>query len=229
MGSLSRRTTGEGQRITIEVREGDHLVALLFLVENEVVKCVFLLGAIGAGKSTALRYLESKGAEALSADEVVHRLYQKDSELIDAIGKMFPGVLDEDLKVNRQALAAQLLLRPGDVLALENLVHPKVRAELVKTLKASIAEIVVYELPIARDTTDFSLADAVIVIDAQDDVRLERLTFRGLSKRQALERMTLHPRPFIPSNTTLYRIQNDGEESQLFTQLDAVWNELVYD
>ena len=142
---------------------------------------------------------------------------------------MFPGVLDEELKLNRQALAAQLLLHPGDVLALENLVHPKVRAELVKTLEASIAEIVVYELPISRDTTDFSLADAVIVIDAQDDVRLERLTFRGLSKTQALERMTLHPRPFIPSNKLLYRIQNDGEESQLFTQLDALWNELVYD
>lgn len=205
------------------------MVALLLLVENEVVKCVFLVGAIGAGKSTALKYLESKGADILSADAIVHQLYEKDSDLIREIGEAFPGVVDENFRVNRHRLAAHLLSNPESFPVLEKLVHPKVREELIKALKMSKARVLVYELPIARDTTDFSTADAVILIEAQNTTRLERLITRGISKEEALERMQLHPNPFTPDGKPLYRIQNDGGETQLYFQLDAIWKELVHD
>lgn len=211
------------------MEEGDHLVALLLLVENEVVKCVFLVGAIGAGKSTALKYLESKGAEILSADAIVHQLYEKDSDLIQEIGEAFPGVVDESLRVNRHLLATHLLSNPECFPVLEKLVHPKVRAELIRVMKTSKANVLVYELPIARDTTDFTTADAVILIEAQSATRLERLITRGIFKEEALERMQLHPNPFTPHDKPVYRIQNDGGESQLYFQLDAIWNELVHD
>jgi dephospho-CoA kinase len=193
------------------------------------VKCVFLVGAIGAGKSTALKYLKRKGADILSADAIVHQLYEKDPHLIQEIGEAFSGVVDEKSTVNRQALAAHLLSYPERFQVLEKLVHPKVREKLVKALKMSTAKVLVYELPIARDTTDFSIADAVILIEAQSDTRLERLVTRGISKEEALERMRLHPNPFTPGDKPLYCIQNDEGESQLFFQLDAIWKELVDD
>ena len=205
------------------------MVALLLLVENEVVKCVFLVGAIGAGKSTALKYLESKGADILSADAIVHQLYENDSALIREIDEAFPGVVHENLTVNRKALAAHLLSHSERFPVLEKLVHPKVREELIKALKRSKARVLVYELPIARDTTDFSIADAVILIDAQSATRLERLMTRGISKEEALKRMQLHPSPFTPKGKPLYPVQNDGAESQLYFQLDAIWKELVHD
>lgn len=193
------------------------------------VKTVFLIGAIAAGKSTVLSHLESLGADVLSADSVVHNLYETDVELIRQIEESFGPVLTESQHVNRQRLAAHLVQHPEDVMTLEGIVHPRVRDFLVNARKKAKAKVFVYELPISRPTTDFTLADAIILVTAPEEIRVKRIMQRGLTHEEALQRISLHPEPFIPQQIPMYLIGNDGDETKLLAQTTAVWNEILGD
>ena len=193
------------------------------------MKRVFLLGSIGAGKSTALEFFRSLGAITLSADEIVHDLYQNDKELIQRIGEHFGADVVQDGYVNRQKLASRLLAHPEDVQQLENLVHPKVRAELSVAIDSAKGDVFIYEMPISRPTTDFTLADAVIVLDAPREMRLERIVNRGITRDQAERRIELHPDPYVPSHIPVFQVNNDSDTNKFVTKLSTVWDALLRD
>ncbi len=193
------------------------------------MKRVFVLGSIGAGKSTALEFFRSLGAITLSADEIVHDLYQNDKELIQRIGEYFGADVVQDGYVNRQKLASRLLAHPEDVQQLENLVHPKVRAELSVTIDSAKGDVFIYEMPISRPTTDFTLADAVIVLDAPREMRLERIVNRGITRDQAERRIELHPDPYVPSHIPVFQVNNDSDTNNFVTKLSTVWDALLRD
>ncbi len=198
-------------------------------MENVTVKTVFLLGAIGAGKSTVLSLFRLLGATVLSADSVVHDLYQSDAELIARIRAHFGSVQADDGSVDRGLLALHLASHPEDVLKIEEIVHPKVRDRLAEAVDGASGEIFVYELPISRPTTDFTLADAIVLIDAPDELRLERIQARGLTREEAEQRIKLHPKPYIPEHKPVFMIINDGDKANLESQATSTWKAIIGD
>ena len=50
---------------------------------------VFVLGNIASGKSTACRYLESRGAMLIDLDELAKSLYVPGSEIVNALAEEF--------------------------------------------------------------------------------------------------------------------------------------------
>lgn len=188
------------------------------------MKTVFLLGAIGAGKSTALEMFHSKGATVLSADAVVHDLYQTDAKLIEQIRIHFGPVLADDGSVDRKLLTEHFRAYPEDILKLEEIVHPRVRARLSNAVDEAPGKIFVYELPISRPTTDFTLAEAVVVVDAPYEMRLQRIIDRGLTREEAVQRLELHPKPYIPEHQPVYIINNDADEARLLSQVTNIWD-----
>lgn len=187
------------------------------------VKIVFLLGAIGAGKSTALQMFHSKGATILSADAVVHDLYQTDAKLIEQIRSHFGPVLAGDGSVDRKLLTEHFRSHPEDILKLEEIVHPRVREKLSNAVDKAPDKIFVYELPISRPTTDFTLAQAIVVIDAPYEMRLQRIMARGLTREEAVQRLEFHPKPYIPDHMPVYIINNDADEARLMSQVTNIW------
>lgn len=198
-------------------------------MENETVKTVFLLGAIGAGKSTALEMFQSRGATVLSADAVVHDLYQNDKYLIEQIRNDFGSVVAENGRIDRTLLSQHLVTHPEDIQKLEEVVHPRVRERLSKAIDNSIGDVFVYELPISRPTTDFTLADVIVVIDAPDDARLERVMSRGMSREDAVLRISMHPKPFVPEHKPVFVINNNGNKADLETEVNKVWKAMLRD
>jgi dephospho-CoA kinase len=198
-------------------------------MDNEPVKTIFLVGSIGAGKSTALEFFQSKGAHTLSADSVVHHLYETDMELIDSIAELLGSDVVHNGAIDRATLGAKLLMHPEQVQKLELLVHPVVRQYVQRVIETSNAKVFVYELPISRPSTDYSLADAVILLNASTSARLQRIQDRGFSLAEAQARLDLHPAPFVPSHLPLYEVQNDGTKAELDSQLASIWELIAHD
>lgn len=198
-------------------------------MDNEPVKTIFLIGSIGAGKSTALEFFQSKGAHTLSADAVVHHLYETDIKLIDSIAELLGSDVVHNGAIDRATLGAKLLMHPEQMQMLERLVHPVVRQYVQRVIETSNAEVFVYELPISRPSTDYSLADAVILLNANPSVRVQRIQSRGFSPDDAQARLDLHPEPFVPSHLPLYEVQNDGTKADLDTQLASIWESITHD
>ncbi len=69
---------------------------------------VFVLGNIASGKSTACRYLESRGAMLIDLDELAKSLYVPGSEIVNALAEEFGwDILDGEGGIRRNILAAR--------------------------------------------------------------------------------------------------------------------------
>lgn len=128
---------------------------------------VALTGGIGAGKTEALEAFRRHGAATLSSDEVVHALYQGDSEVRAALAERF-GTTD------RARIADIVFADPAELAWLEALLHPRVRTAYTAWLDQVDAPVAVVEIPLLYETGADVLFDAVVVITAPEDVRRAR-------------------------------------------------------
>ena len=108
-------------------------------------------GGIGTGKSTVAAMLAEKGGVHLNADAVVHELQQPGSEVFQGMVELFgEGVVASDGTLDRQAVAEIVFANEAQLQALNDLVHPAVRAEMQARREAhkSRGEVVISEIPL---------------------------------------------------------------------------------
>ena len=137
-----------------------------------------LTGSIGMGKSTVAKMFERAGVPVFDADEVVRRLQAEDATLIAAIGERFPGTVANGV-LDRDALAARVLGEPGELAALEAIVHPAVHAERARFLLDNRDRpALLFDIPLLFETHGEQAVDKVVVVSAPAAVQRERVLAR---------------------------------------------------
>jgi len=91
-----------------------------------------ITGSIATGKSTVLAAFEALGVPVFSADAAVAALYEH--EAVASVEALFPGIAVNG-HVDRQRLSAALAADPTGFKPLEALIHPLVRARLVRFMQ----------------------------------------------------------------------------------------------
>lgn len=132
---------------------------------------VAITGGLGAGKSEALAAFARHGAATISSDEVVRELYG-DAQVQTALQERFGT--SEKREVSKQVVADREAL-----LWLEALLHPLVlaRTEAWREELASLPEppaLAVNEVPLLYEAGAEGRFDAVVVITAPRELRVER-------------------------------------------------------
>ncbi len=183
-----------------------------------------LTGGIGAGKSTALAALEELGAAVLSADQVVHDLYESEEVRAAVVARFGPEVAP-DGRVDRGALATRAFATDEDRHWLEGLLWPRVgermvswRAELERRSPAPRAAVV--EVPLLFESGMESGFDATIAVVAPEDVRAERAAGRGhhAVDERAARQLTQQEK----AQRATYVVDNDGDIDALRAKLSSV-------
>ena len=191
-----------------------------------------LTGNIAAGKSSVARLFADWGARVLDADAIVRDLQEPGRPVHAAIVAQFgPGILAADGRLDREALRARILTDPAAKQALERIVHPAVRAERARLLAGEAPGppgIVVSEIPLLFEAADPAEFDAVILVDAPEPLRQERLQReRGLSPSDSEGLLRLQ----LPSGPKRARshfvIDNDASHEVLRDRAWRVWRKLV--
>jgi len=191
---------------------------------------VALTGNIASGKSSVARLFSDWGAVVFDADAEVRRLQEPGTPVFAAIVDHFgPAVLAPDGRLDRAALRTRMLADAGEREALERIVHAAVRAEHRRALeRRSSSPILVSDIPLLYEAADPSQFDAVVLVDAPEPLRLERLRReRGLSAEdaQALARLQL---PAAAKRARAdFVIDNDQSREILRERAWAVWRKLV--
>jgi dephospho-CoA kinase len=132
---------------------------------------VAITGGIGAGKSEALAAFERHGAATISSDEVVHELYG-DPEVQSALTERF-GTSD------KQAVREIVVGDHDALLWLEGLLHPRVLAQ-TEAWRRELGDrpnppaLAVNEVPLLYEAGAEDRFDAVVVITAPYELRIER-------------------------------------------------------
>jgi len=186
-----------------------------------------LTGGIASGKSTVANMLIDKGITVIDADIIAKQAVEKGMpayrQIIDEFGE---DILLENGDIDRRKLGALVFTNEQKRLALNSIVHPAVREEMLKRRDESIANqetFVVLDIPLLFESKLESLVDKIIVVSVTKEIQLERLTKRNqLTVEEALSRI----RSQMPLEEKVSRadnvIDNSGTLEETKQQLEEI-------
>ena len=193
---------------------------------------VALTGNIAAGKSEVVRRFAEWGATIIDADQLAREAQAPGGEVLRAIVQRFGReVLNADGSLDRTALRGLVMGNDDALAALNGIVHPAVRRRRDQLIGEAVARgdrIVVNDIPLLFEAMDPSAFDLVVLVDAPEGVRRERLlTLRGLSLEDADKMLKAQ----IPSDVKRARadlvIDNSGSLEALELAAQDAWAELL--
>ncbi|MFC1434871.1 dephospho-CoA kinase [Streptacidiphilus sp. N1-3] len=190
---------------------------------------VGLTGGIGAGKSEVSRRLGALGAVVVDADLIAREVVAPGTDGLAAVVAEFgTDVLLPDGALDRPKLGSIVFADPARLAALNAIVHPLVghrSAELAA--QAGPDDVVVHDVPLLTENKLSSRYDLVVVVDAADATRLERLVrLRGMAEDEARARMAAQATREERLAIADLVIDNDGPLERLEPQLRTLWAEL---
>lgn len=189
-----------------------------------------LTGGIGAGKSEVSRLLASYGAVLVDADVIAREVVAPGTEGLAAVAAAFgSGVLRPDGSLDRPKLGSIVFADKEKLAALNAIVHPLVRRR-TEELEAAAGPgaIVVNDVPLLAENGLAPLYDLVVVVDASDETRLERLVrLRGMTEEEARARMAAQATREQRLAVADLVIDNDGPLEELAPRVREVWERLA--
>ena len=207
------------------------------------MKVIGLTGGIGTGKSTAAAYLKSKGFAHIDADEIGRQLTADGSPMLlvldgvfgskGEIGKAGTEILFEDGTLNRKALASIVFADKEKKQRLDELMFSAITSEIdkqiaeYKNIEYTDAEDddkaigILLDAPLLFEAGLESRCDVVILLTAEEDVRIERVCKRdGVTSREVRNRINSQMSDEEKMKLADIVINNSGSEQQLYEQLD---------
>ncbi|MFF4405430.1 dephospho-CoA kinase [Streptomyces sp. NPDC001262] len=190
---------------------------------------VGLTGGIGAGKSEVSRLLASYGAVLVDADRIAREVVEPGTPGLAAVVAEFgPEILTPDGSLDRPRLGAIVFADEKRLAALNAIVHPLVRARSAELEAAAGPDaVVVNDVPLLAENGLAPLYDLVVVVDAADATRLDRLVrLRGMTADEARARMAAQATREERLAVADLVIDNDGPLAALEPRVREVWAEL---
>jgi dephospho-CoA kinase len=147
-----------------------------------------ITGAIGTGKSFVAQAFVSAGWAYIDADVIGHKVLSL-GEVVEEVALLWPHALNGGL-IDRSILAETVFSNPDALARLEAISHPRIRAR-INTWLSEVS---------GRRIIEVSVLNAIdptwgkkLVVDALEEMRLERLIARGLARPDAMQRMRAQP------------------------------------
>ncbi|MEO7359186.1 MAG: dephospho-CoA kinase [Gemmatimonadaceae bacterium] len=191
-----------------------------------------LTGNIASGKSTVARLLVEHGATLIDADVLARAAVAPGTPGLSAVQEYFGDrVLDADGSLNREALRKIVFRDPVARDALNQIVHPAVRAlrdaELA-TARARGDQIIISDIPLLFETGLEHSVHAVVFVDAPEETRFRRLVeLRGLPEADARAMMSAQWPAATKRERSMFVIDNDGSVEQLTDRVSDLWDKLL--
>lgn len=188
---------------------------------------VALTGGIGAGKSLVAQYFSELGARVVDADQLARIAIERGSAGFDEVVTRFGESVLRNGDIDRKALGEIIFKDKSAKDDLEAIVHPRVRElflEVVADLEAD--EILIYEIPLLVETKAAGNFDFIITVEADLELRKNRLLKRGMFISEIESRIAAQASPAEREAVATYVIENNADEDQLLRKVENLWEEL---
>lgn len=192
---------------------------------------VGLTGGIGSGKSAVSAELASYGATVIDADAIAREVVEPGTPgLSEVVAEFGDRVLADDGSLDRAALGEVVFADADRLAALNAIVHPRVgerSGQLMEEALAADTEVVVYDVPLLVENGLGSLYDVVVVVDAPDEVRVERVSLnRGMPREQVRSRIRAQADRDARLAAADLVVDNSGTRDELRARVAELWREL---
>jgi dephospho-CoA kinase len=190
---------------------------------------VGLTGGIGSGKSLVSVLLAERGAVVIDYDMIARDAVAVGTPALGAIVERFGrDILLSDGSLDRPALGAVVFGDDDARRDLEEITHPAIGAlAWERDAAAPEAAVIVHDHPLLVETGLAELMDLVVVIDAPDEIRVDRLVrLRRMSEADARVRMAAQATREDRIDAADVVIDNSGSIEDVVQQVDALWQRL---
>ena len=140
-----------------------------------------MTGGIGSGKSEASKIFASLNIEVIDLDKISREITEKDHEAIEEIKTLFgQSLFNKENELDRKKLRDMIFSDKNLKIKLENILHPKILAEVKKKLSIFSDEpYVVIDIPLLFETNQYvPLISRSLVIDCELSDQIERVRKR---------------------------------------------------
>lgn len=135
-----------------------------------------LTGGIGSGKSTAAKYFSRLNIPVVDADKIVHELLKSNTsiykKIVAHLGKKF---LTHRKTIDRAKLSQWIFSHKKERMWLEKLIHPRVRAEILKRITLFNAPYCIVVVPLLFETKFPPKVDRILLIDCPKKTQISRV------------------------------------------------------
>ena len=184
---------------------------------------VIVTGGIGSGKSAVCALLGKRGIPVYDSDSRVKELYACRRSLVPRLEKALGSPLRQaDGTLDKARLASLIFSDDAARETLESIVYPVLLKDFLRWRSRQKAPFVVLESAIILSKPVFDgLADAVVLVSAPEELRIQRVMQRdGLSREEVLRRLSAQNLPMEIVDVVLL---NEGSPEELSTAVERVF------
>jgi dephospho-CoA kinase len=181
-------------------------------------------GGIGSGKTTIANLFAKLGVPVIDADEIARTLLEPGKETYNKVVARFgDNILQADKSINRSELRELVFSDKDNKKLLENILHPEVYKQIVNEVSKLQSAYCIIVVPLLIEADFLDLVDRVLVIDADESVRITRVMERNGMARQDIENIINSQ----SSNQEKLKIADDvinnsGDETALTQQVNEL-------
>ena len=181
-----------------------------------------ITGSIASGKSTVVNLLKERGFSVIDADLIAHeQLEICKREIVEVFGEQ---ILDETGKIDRKKLGDIVFNEPKKLKNLEQILHPKIKAEILSQASQleGLGEIYFVDIPLFFEKKErYAEFKNVAVIYAPKELLLSRLMSRnGLNLENAKARVELQMDIEKKQKMAKFIIDNSSDMEHLKLELE---------
>ncbi len=194
------------------------------------MKKLFVIGGMGAGKSTARKALTDQGLEYIDLDKVGHAIHKWETVREELIATFGEDILDAEGEIDRKALAAKAFVSPAETRKLNRITMPRIEeayTDRLAELEAEGCKAVVVEYSVFKNRMG-SLAysaDVVIAVLAPLEKRIERAVASGFEEDDVRRRIAQQITDAERMEAADVVFNNDGTPEELRNKVIAWWQE----
>jgi dephospho-CoA kinase len=183
-----------------------------------------LTGGIGSGKSAASHWFETQGIQVVDADIVAREVVEPNQPALYAIQAAFGDwVLDKTGALNRKALREHIFQHADARKIVESITHPAIRQSILQQLQNATSPYVILVSPLLLETNQHELTDRVLLIDASEDLQIERASQRDRQSIQQIQQIIQAQMPRKKKQQLAHDIVlNDGHLNHLYAHLEPL-------
>lgn len=145
-----------------------------------------LTGGIGSGKSAVCALFSELDVPVIDADVIARQVVQPGQPALVQVRSAFgKQILTADGQLDRPRLRALIFADPVKRKQLEAILHPAIRQAMLDQAADLQAPYCIFAIPLLIETKQTGMMDRILVVDAPEPLRRERLKQRdGLDEPQ---------------------------------------------
>ena len=140
---------------------------------------VGLTGGIGSGKSVAGDFFIELGIDVIDADHVSKNILDDNESakklFLEQFGEKF---IDKNNNVDRALLRDEIFKNEDKKEALESIIHPIVREEILNFIENSKSVYKIIMVPLIYETNSQDFYDKIVVVDCKEENQIIRASKR---------------------------------------------------